>query len=184
MITLRVGTIFVLLLTCLSITTTAQSAFTSGSFNWTGINGYQASGIFTYDTTLPYISAEGADHGNFNNGLNYLEINFFDPAHALLYNAVDVQNGTVLYSYLNFNFNPSTKSFEGVFDMGSDTSTPGEYYLSGQIGFDSSITRVADYAQIDVIYENTTLATPEPSTFVLLGAGLGGLVFFRRKART
>ena len=176
--------LFALLLVSLSVPTTAQSALISESFSWTGENGYQASGTFIYDNSYSLISV---DDGGDNQGLNRLEINFFNPSHALLYNRVNVQDGDVLYNYLDFYFNTATKSFERYFDMGEDTGTPGEYYLAGDIGGESHMTRVSDYEEIDHKYDTSinvgTSAVPEPSTYALFSLGLGGLALWKRRQK-
>lgn len=120
----------------------AQSALVSTNFSWTGDAGYSAKGTFIYDDSFALIDAEGIEYGDFNDGLDYLAISFYDSSNSLLHSAVNVQSGVVLYDWLDFTFNPSTHAFEGEFDMGSDTNTDGEYYINGEINGPSTLVKV------------------------------------------
>jgi len=158
----------------------AHSALITADFHWVGDGGYRAEGTFVYDNAWAVVDAEGSNYGNFNNGLNYLEIGFYNPSSNLLYNVINAQGDAVSYAFLDFTFNTSTLSFEGGFDMGEDTGTAGEYHIYGTIGGNDSffveVNGSATDSQATPRIDVTLLSVPEPGTISLLLMGLFCLV--------
>jgi len=103
---------------CSSFCSASTGDLISVDFTWVGDAGYKAEGNFVYDDAATQIQAQGEELGDFNDGLYYLEISFFDPSNTSLYSAINVLDGIVQYEYLNFNFDTPTMEFFGIFDMG------------------------------------------------------------------
>lgn len=177
------------LVAALLISNTAQSAMVEANFNWLGEAGYKAEGSFVYDDSLAKIDAQGWSDGlgNFNHGLNYLEIRFYNPSHDFLFGVIDVQAGIVSYSMLDFSFNPLTMAFEGSFDMGEDTGVDGEYYIWGTIGGEDShldgVNGVNFDNQASPIINVTSAVISEPGTIPMLLAGLFWLLCLGKRRR-
>lgn len=182
--------VFSILVGGMLLCSTAQSAMVAANFSWVGDGGYQADGSFVYDNSLALIEAEGwaGSLNNFNHGLNYLEISFYDPAHNFLYRAVDVRSGVVSYALLAFSFNPSTMSFEGLFDIGEDTGVDGEYYIWGDIDGQDSHFEAVNGVILDSQARPNISVMPtlvsEPGIIPMLMAGLVCLLGFIKRNRS
>lgn len=110
-------------------------------FSWEGVEGYTMSSTMTYDPSQAdggVISAEGAIYGNFNNGVIDLVISFFDPDGIHLGTIINVENGVVLYDWLEIYFDIDTEEFFSDFDVGQYRDSPDDgdddLYLYGLIG--------------------------------------------------
>lgn len=78
------------------------------NFNWKGVNGYSATGEFSYDETKApeLISESGAGATNF---LQSFSVSFFDPNNNLLESGSSVVNGVSSDSFFRFNFDTKTQ---------------------------------------------------------------------------
>ncbi|WAR44536.1 hypothetical protein [Methylomonas rapida] len=166
----------------------AHSSLASAEFHWLGDGGYKASGTFTYNDTLESISAKGSNYdGGFNNGLDHLDISFYDPFDNLLFNTTNVQDGVVSYEYLQFTFNPGTMAFEDYFDLGAySEDSEALYYVWGQMGSGDSYLERSDGVTLDsqaipaITVRPATI--PLPNGLALFVTGILSLLGLRKLA--
>lgn len=142
------------------------------NFNWQGNAGYSAIGSFSYDeTTAPIIIFEsGAGPTNFLQSLN---VSFFDPSNNILGTYNTVSAGVSQSNFFTFNFDTSTQSLFGPFNIGGGTGVIGEYFFSGTVG--DSLRLRMDVDQIGtsiLIDENSgsiqvsSVSVPEPTAIL------------------
>ncbi|MEH2205245.1 MAG: PEP-CTERM sorting domain-containing protein [Nostoc sp.] len=157
------------------------------NFNWQGNAGYSATGSFSYDeTTAPTIISEaGSGATNFLQSLN---VSFLDPSKNLLGTYNTVSGGVSESNFFAFNFNTSTQTLFGPFDVAGGTGVIGEYFFQGTVG-DSLFLR----QDVDQQGTSTTLdqnsgsiqvsKVPEPASLLglLAFAGLGVASTFKKK---
>ncbi|RCJ36726.1 PEP-CTERM sorting domain-containing protein [Nostoc punctiforme NIES-2108] len=157
------------------------------NFNWQGDAGYSATGSFSYDeTTAPTIISElGSGATNFLQSLN---VSFLDPSKNLLGTYNTVSGGVSESNFFAFNFNTSTHTLFGPFDVAGGTGVIGEYFFQGTVG-DSLFLR----QDVDQQGTSTTLdqnsgsiqvsKVPEPTSLLglLAFAGLGVGSTFKKK---
>jgi len=103
------------------------------NFNWQGDAGYSAIGSFSYDeTTAPTIISEsGSGATNFLQSLN---VSFLDPSNNPLGTYNTVSGGVSESDFFAFNFDSSTQTLFGRFDVAGGTGVIGEYYFQGTVG--------------------------------------------------
>jgi len=157
-------------------------------FSWTGNAGYKAVGSFGYDeTTAPTIISEsGAGPTNF---LDFLSVGFFDPTNSPLQSFNTVSGGVSNSPFFQFNFDTSTATLFGSFDVGGGTGTTGEQFFNGTIGgllrlreiIDPSTNTLLDSQNPGVITVQRA-PVPEPGALSLIGLAIAALAFTRRRA--
>lgn len=166
----------------------AYSSLASAEFNWLGDGGFRASGTFIYNDSLESISAKGSIYDDaFNNGLDYLDISFYDPSDMLLFNTINVQGGVVSYEYLQFTFNPITMAFEDYFDFGAfSEDSEALYYVWGQMGSGDSYLERSDGVTLDSQAISAITARPAtiplPNGLTLFVTGILSLLGLRKLA--
>ncbi len=98
--------------------------------SWAGAADFRMVARFAFNpaTAPAVINAVGLGT---NNGLEFLEIVFINPAGALLQQVINVENGVSSYGFLNFTFDTTTESLAGFIDIGKDDGLPGDWFLSG-----------------------------------------------------
>ena len=174
---------FALLAGAASLSSTVHAALVPADFSWVGDAGYKVQGTFIYDDAFALIEAEGSERGDFNNGLDYLEVTFLDPGNSVLLNVTNAQNGIVTYEWLQFQFNPATATFEDGFDMGRDLGASGDYYVFGTIGDVSSIVDVDSRDDLDSQTSTTiTVSVPVPGALSLVLLGFASVLGFSRQS--
>ena len=158
---------------------------------WTGNAGYSASGAFGYDeTTAPTILSEsGAGPTNY---LNFLNVSFFDPSNNRLQSFDTVDAGVSQSPFFKFNFDTSTHTLFGAFDVGGGTFVIGEQFLQGTIGSLLELKQDIDQMGASVVLDQNSgeitvserTSVPEPTTLSLglLGLGLLGLGLTGKRA--
>ncbi len=143
-------------------------------FNWLGSNGYSVQGHFSYDNSVstPIIGNGLGD----TQGLEYLNVSFYDSDKKLLFSTVDVAGGQSVYGDLIFIYDSLAGAFQNnfSFNMGENSQT-GDLVLGGIIGESSSILNF-DSEQLSGIDWDTTITIPEPSSLSLALPGLAFLV--------
>ncbi|MBN3941900.1 MAG: PEP-CTERM sorting domain-containing protein [Nostoc sp.] len=157
------------------------------NFNWQGNAGYSAIGSFSYDeTTAPTIISEASSGAT--NFLQSLNVSFLDPSKNLLGTYNTVSGGVSESSFFAFNFNTSTQTLFGPFDVAGGTGVIGEYFFQGTVG-DSLFLR----QDVDQQGTSTTLdqnsgsiqvsKVPEPACLLglLAFAGLGVASTLKKK---
>ncbi|MBD2409218.1 hypothetical protein FACHB389_15870 [Nostoc calcicola FACHB-389] len=136
------------------------------NFDWTGDAGYSAKGSFSYDETQGYTTIDTSK-------LQSIAVSFFDPSKKLLNSFAPVTNGSIVYDFLDFNYDTATKSLFGYFDVGQDNAQSTDYYLFGTVGLGLSLRNpiqgTIDYNNGLI---NVTSTTPIPEPFTT-----GGIVF-------
>jgi hypothetical protein len=149
------------------------------NFNWTGDAGYSAIGSFSYDeTTAPTIISEAG--GGATNTLQSLSISFLDPSNNVLGTYDTVTGGASQSDFFAFNFDTSTHTLFGSFDVAGGTGVIGEYYFQGTIG-DSLFLRqdIDQQSAFRTLDQNSgsiqVSKVPEPTSMLALlaFAGLG-----------
>jgi len=166
----------------------AYSSLASAEFNWQGDGGFRATGTFIYNDTLESVSAKGSNYdGGFNNGLDYLDISFYDPLNNLLFHTINVQGGAVSYEDLLFTFNPNTMAFEDYFDLGAySEDSEALYYVWGQMGSGDSYLERSDGVTLDsqaipaIAVRPATI--PLPNGLALFVTGILSLLGLRKLA--
>lgn len=151
----------------------ANAALITAQYSIMFDGGYSAEGTITYDDSIPIVSGE---HDGPTNGIEYLDITFFDPSDVELYSFVDISGGVSNYEFLEIEFDTTTPNFlanSGV-DLGQDTGAPEEIYLHGDIGATTQLFVGAGDVITDVINPTvfTVTVVPEPSTLALAALGL------------
>lgn len=103
------------------------------NFSFMGDAGYSAIGKFSYDeTTAPIIISESG--AGPTNNLESLMVSFFDPSNSLLSTYNTVAGGISGSNFFNFNFDTSTQTLFGAFNVGGGTGVIGEQFFTGTIG--------------------------------------------------
>lgn len=159
-----------------------QAQAISFNFNWQGDDGYSARGMFGYDeNTAPAIIAESG--AGATNALDFLMVSFFDPTDSLLQSYNTVANGVSESPLFTFNFDTSSQTLFGAFDVGGGTFVIGEQFLQGTIG--GLLELKQEINQVDpplILDQNSgaitvTQKVPEPTSalsflaLAVLGAG-------------
>lgn len=103
------------------------------NFNWLGDAGYSATGSFSYDEAAAptIISESGSGATNFLQSLN---VSFLDPSNNPLGTYNTVAGGVSESSFFAFNFDTSTQTLFGPFDVAGGTGVIGESFLQGTVG--------------------------------------------------
>lgn len=164
----------------LSVAIAQQAQAISFNFNWQGDAGYSATGMFSYDeTTAPTIISEsGAGPTNY---LQSLMVSFFDPDNNPLQSFNTVTNGVSESPFFQFNFDTSTQTLFGAFDVAGGTGVIGEQFFSGTIGsflqLRQDVDQIATSIQLDRNSGEITVSekVPEPASILgLLAFGAMG----------
>ncbi len=166
----------------LSLVMAQQAQAIAFNFNWQGDSGYSATGMFSYDeTTAPTIISESGPGPT--NYLQSLMVSFFDPGGNPLQSFNTVANGVSESRFFQFNFDTSTQTLFGAFDVGGGTGVIGEQFLQGTIG--DGLRLVQDVDQISQSIELdrnsgeitvSAKSVPEPASVLgLLAFGAMGV---------
>jgi PEP-CTERM motif len=157
------------------------------NFSWKGDAGYSALGTFSYDeTTAPLIISEmGAGPTEY---LDSLSVSFFDPSNILLGTYNTVTGGVSDSPFFAFNFDTSTKSLFGNFDVGGGQLIDGENFLKGTIGSKLELRETVNQGTDEKVVDQnsgdiTVTQVPEPASVLgLLAFGaLGATVKGKKK---
>ncbi|GET41412.1 PEP-CTERM sorting domain-containing protein [Microseira wollei] len=153
------------------------------NFSWKGDAGYSALGTFSYDeTTAPSIISESGKGQT--KDLDSLSVSFFDPSNMPLGTYNTVTGGVSNSQFFKFNFNTSTQSLFGAFDVAGGQFIDGELFLQGTIGSKLELRQTANKATTSILVDQnsgaiTVSQVPEPAAvlgllaFGALGATLG-----------
>lgn len=166
----------------------ANSYATSYDIEWTGANGYTMTGIFQYaDNLTGTINGTQIDNLSIEGFHNGASVGSWDlTARQLLNFNFDTNSGTFLTggrsdSTTGQRWNvPNSGSF-GFF---SGNSSQG-LYINGAFEPASTITIGSTVTTTGLVPSTLhAIASPEPSTILLFGTGIGGLLAYRiRKQR-
>ncbi|WP_414512148.1 PEP-CTERM sorting domain-containing protein [Nostoc sp. PCC 9305] len=157
------------------------------NFNWQGDAGYSATGSFSYDeTTAPTIISElGSGATNFLQSLN---VSFLDPSKNLLGTYNTVSGGVSESSFFAFNFDTSTQTLFGPFDVAGGTGVIGEYFFQGTVGDSLQLRQDVDQQGTSTTLDQNSGSiqvskVPEPSSLLglLAFSGLGIASTFKKK---
>ncbi|MEH2356136.1 PEP-CTERM sorting domain-containing protein [Nostoc sp.] len=157
------------------------------NFNWQGDAGYSATGSFSYDeTTAPTIISElGSGATNFLQSLN---VSFLDPSKNLLGTYNTVSGGVSESNFFAFNFNTSTQTLFGPFDVAGGTGVIGEYFFQGTVGDSLQLRQDVDQQGTSTTLDQNSGSiqvskVPEPASLLglLAFAGLGVASIFKKK---
>ncbi|MBH8565860.1 PEP-CTERM sorting domain-containing protein [Nostoc sp. CENA67] len=149
------------------------------NFNWLGDAGYSATGSFSYDeATAPTIISESGSGAT--DYLQSLSVSFLDPSNNLLGTYNTVAGGVSQSNFFSFNFDTSTKSLFGSFNVGGGTGVIGEYFFLGTIGDSLELRQDVDQAGTSTRLDQNSgsiqvYKVPEPGSMLglLALAGLG-----------
>jgi hypothetical protein len=142
-------------------------------------------GEFGYDeTTAPIIISESG--AGPTNVLDFLTVSFFDPSGNLTQSFNTVTGGISQSSFFAFNFNTTTHTLFGNFNVGGGTGVIGEQFFTGTIGGLLELRQDVDQISASNLLDSqnpgeiTVKKTPEPSSMLgllALGAlGAGSMV--------
>jgi hypothetical protein len=145
-------------------------------------------GTWQYDYTL-YNRADPVTDAGYN---IYDAMIKFDGTATYTGNSLPVgwDNFVGLDSTLGFGFTQIAAPFDGSLDLAPGASLSGLSftldYQAGNLAFDVYFTNPTDPDQFPLPYAGRTTPegstpVPEPSTMLLLSAGIGGLLFARRR---
>ncbi|MEH2283297.1 MAG: PEP-CTERM sorting domain-containing protein [Nostoc sp.] len=157
------------------------------NFNWQGNAGYSATGSFSYDeTTAPTIISEaGSGATNFLQSLN---VSFLDASKNLLGTYNTVSGGVSQSSFFAFNFDTSTQTLFGPFDVAGGTGVIGEYFFQGTVGDSLALRQDVDQQGTSTTLDQNSGSiqvskVPEPASLLglLAFAGLGVASTFKKK---
>ncbi|RCJ27668.1 hypothetical protein A6770_25330 [Nostoc minutum NIES-26] len=97
---------------------------------------------------------------------------------------VPVSSGSIFYNFLDFNYNPATKSLFGFFDVGQDNNQTTDYYLFGTIGLNLSLRNPTE-GTIDSNNGaiNVTGTTPVPEPLTMGGTVIAGSIGWLMKRK-
>lgn len=146
------------------------------TFNWQGNADYTAKGSFSYDETIAptIISESGAGATNFLQSLN---VSFFNPSNDLLGTYNTVAGGVSQSSFFNFNFDTSTNTLFGSFNVGGGTGVIGEYFFQGTVGSSLNLRQDVDQQGTSTLLDTnsgliqvSSASVPEPTTILGLVA--------------
>jgi hypothetical protein len=167
--------------TILPLTIVHPAQAISFNFNWQGdFNGYTVKGTFGYDeTTAPTIITESG--AGATNTLDFLTVSFFDPSNNPLESFNTVAGGVSNSAFFAFNFDTSTQTLFGNFNVGGGTSTD-RTQLFGTIGDVLRLLEIGSFDGLflDLQYPGVVTVTekvPEPSSILgvlalgVIGAG-------------
>jgi hypothetical protein len=157
------------------------------NFNWLGDAGYSATGSFSYDeTTAPAIISEAG--GGATNFLQSLNVSFLDPSKNLLGTYNTVVGGVSQSDFFKFNFDTSTHTLFGPFDIAGGTGLIGEYFFQGTVGdslfLRQDIDQVSAFRTLDQNSGSIQVSkVPEPASMLglLAFAGLGVASTLKKK---
>jgi hypothetical protein len=170
----------------LSVAIAQQAQAISFNFNWRGNTGYSATGMFSYNqATAPTIISESGDGPT--NYLQSLMVSFFDPSNSPLQSFNTVTNGVSQSPFFKFNFDTSTQTLFGAFDVGGGTFVIGEQFFQGTIGGLLELKQDVDQMGASIVLDSqnpgtiaVTQKVPEPTSvlgLLTLGVlGVGSLV--------
>jgi hypothetical protein len=155
------------------------------NFHWEGDAGYTMQGEFGYDeTTAPTIISESG--AGPTNALDFLSVSFFDPSGNLTQSFNTVSGGVSQSGFFQFNFDTTTHTLFGGFNVGGGTGVIGEQFFGGTIGGLLELRQDVDQRGASILLDSqnpgeiTVKKTPEPSSMLgllALGAlGAGSMV--------
>ncbi|MFB2978466.1 PEP-CTERM sorting domain-containing protein [Microseira sp. BLCC-F43] len=155
-------------------------------FSWKGDAGYSALGTFNYDETTAPSKIEESGPGKTEN-LQSLSVSFFDPFNTLLGTYNTVTGGVSESPFFKFNFDTSTQSLFGNFDVAGGKFIDGENFLQGTIGSKLELKQTANQATTAITVDQnsgaiTVSRVPEPASVLgLLAFGALGATLKRNK---
>ena len=166
----------------LMLSASSQATIMGYSFDWTGTSNYTMHGMFTYD------DADAIDGAIRDSEVASLEFEGF-----LNNVSIGVNNTAHTLTEFNFNFNTAAGQFFLDGSCGDDCRQAWNYQGSG-LGFVaggslSALSLLPGGGSFVGSVDNPTPlfaekdSVPEPTTLTLLGVGLVGLTFARRKMR-
>lgn len=175
----------------LSVASGQEAQAISFNFDWQGDGGYSAKGMFSYDeTTAPAIISESG--AGATNNLESLMVSFFDPSNNPLQSFNTVSNGVSESPFFNFNFDTSTQTLFGAFNVGGGTGVIGEQFFSGTIGSLFRLRQDVDQMGTSIELDRnsgaitvTAKSVPEPTSILgllALGAMGAGSILKKKQA--
>ena len=175
----------------LSVASGQEAQAISFNFDWQGDGGYSAKGMFSYDeTTAPAIISETG--AGATNNLESLMVSFFDPSNNPLQSFNTVSNGVSESPFFNFNFDTSTQTLFGAFNVGGGTGVIGEQFFSGTIGSLFRLRQDVDQMGTSIELDRnsgaitvTAKSVPEPTSILgllALGAMGAGSILKKKQA--
>ena len=172
MMTQRLRAVATVAAIALSAAAPSYAALVTFDYSWTGNAGYTARGSFTYDAAVApaIISEAGAGP---TSSLESLSVAFFDPSNNPLQSFNTVASGVSNSSFFEFNFDTSTDTLFGNFDVGGGTSTVGTQFFNGIVGGLLRLRQINTPnpdIQLDFQVPGTISVRPQPVTVPEPGA--------------
>jgi PEP-CTERM motif len=175
----------------LSMASGQEAQAISFNFDWQGDAGYSAKGMFSYDeTTAPAIISESG--AGATNNLESLMVSFFDPSGNSLQSFNTVSNGVSESRFFQFNFDTSTQTLFGAFNVGGGQDVIGEQFFSGTVGSLFRLRQDVDQMGTSIELDRnsgaitvTAKSVPEPTSILgllALGAMGAGSILKKKQA--